>query len=114
MWRKPSKRFWIVKSAFFAVFFPALILSGLLIVFASGMAGPGPPPKFPLWLQIPGWMVMTPVRLSNTFPTRNGLANLFIAIGVNALLWSYLISLLLSLGISGIIWGFRRGRAAAK
>ena len=112
MWRKPSKRFWLIKSAFFALLFPALLVCGLLIVYAAGMAGPGPSPKYPLWLAIPGWMVITPFRPGPRFPTSSGFVNLFITIGVNAFLWSYVLSFLASLVISGMIRLFRRGRAA--
>ena len=112
MWPKSSKRFWIVKSAFFAVFFPALIVGGLLILYGSGLAGPGRSPNFPWWLQIVGWMDTNPVRPS--FSAGTGITNLLVVIGVNALIWSYLLSLLLSLGVSGIVWVVRRGRADAR
>jgi hypothetical protein len=113
MWRNPSTRFWMIKAAFFAVFFSALLLAALLSLFVGAMAGEASQPRCPVWLAIPVWMLLTPLRPGPRFPTSNGLANLFIAYGVNALLWSSLLSSLASFAISGMIRLFRRRPPAA-
>jgi hypothetical protein len=109
-WLGISKRFWLIKGAVFAGLFPVLLVGGLLILFAAGMAGPGTPRELPFWFRVIGWLVMTPVRPSEKFPTSHGMANLLIAIGVNAMISAYVLSLLVAAGVSGVIRVVKRGR----
>jgi hypothetical protein len=105
--RRFSKRFWTIKSAVFAVLLPALLICGVLIVFDPGTSGRGRTHEISVWLRVGGWLVATPL------PPSGGLAGVFIAVGVNALLWAYVLSFAASGLVSGAIALARRSRAPA-
>jgi hypothetical protein len=99
MWRWPSKSFWWIKSALFVVFLPIFCLAAVVVFVLNGMRGTGPagvsaPP--PPLEQFVAWAAVTPVRPNESFPTDGMLLNLIFALGVNAILWSWVASLLVA------------------
>jgi hypothetical protein len=113
MWRWPSRTFWWIKTALFVIFLPVFCVSAVLTFWISGMGAFGPPRPAPDYLQVMGWLAVTPMRPSESFPTSEMLFNLIIALGVNAVVWSWVGSLAAAVIVEVIVRLVRRGRPAA-
>ncbi|MGB7156720.1 MAG: hypothetical protein WBD40_01560 [Tepidisphaeraceae bacterium] len=75
----------------FVFVFPVLCIAAVVILFSEGMRAFAPPSATSTSTleQTVGWLVMTPLRPSEEFPTGNMLLNLIVAVGVNAAVWSW-------------------------
>jgi hypothetical protein len=109
----PSKTFWRIKTALFVIFLPTFCVSAVLTFWINGMAAFGPNRPNPGYLQVMGWFAVTPMGPSESFPTSEMLFNLIIALGANAVVWSWVGSLAVAAIVEVIVRLIRRGRSAA-
>ena len=113
MWRWPSRTFWRVKSAFFAGFLLLFVVAAPVVLFSGGMRAFGPPGPVPSPERAVGWLVTTPVRPTETFPTDYMLLNFIVAIGVNGVVWSWVGSLMVAIAFHATVSLVRRNRRDA-